>query len=85
MRTTIWQLLFSVVVLVAVTACATREDWTTWNTHATHFASGEHMFFSVKNREGRTAAVTRTDVASAREEGWWGRPVTISQENILER
>jgi hypothetical protein len=29
--------------------------------------------------------VTRQDVAMARNEGWWGKPVTVSQEQILER
>ncbi len=72
-------------VLVAVTGCATGEEWATWNTHPTHFASGEHMFFSVRNREGATPRVTRQDIALARDEGWWGKPITVSQEQILER
>ena len=32
--------------------CATGEEWATWKAHPTHFASGEHMFFSVRNKEG---------------------------------
>jgi hypothetical protein len=72
-------------VLVAVAGCATGEEWTTWKTHPTHFASGEHMFFSVRNREGGPAKVTRQDIALARDEGWWGKPITVSQEQILER
>ena len=71
--------------LLATTACATIEEWTTWRTHPTHFASGEHMSFSVHNTEGAPAKVTRNEVAMAREEGWWGKPVTVSQEQILER
>jgi hypothetical protein len=72
-------------VLVAVTGCATGEEWATWNAHPTHFASGEHMFFSVRNREGATPRVTRQDIALARDEGWWGKPITVSQDQILER
>lgn len=72
-------------VLVAVTGCATGEEWATWKTHPTHFASGEHMFFSVRNREGTPARVTRQDITLARNEGWWGKPITVSQEQILER
>ena len=77
-----WLLLMGSVL---VAGCATSDEWNTWKSHATHFASGEHMNFSVRNREGSTARVTRTDVAMAREEGWWGKPVTVSQESILER
>jgi hypothetical protein len=29
--------------------------------------------------------VTRQDIALARDEGWWGKPITVSQEQILER
>lgn len=71
--------------LVAVTGCATSEEWAEWKAHPSHFASGSHLGFSVRNREGTAPRVTRQDVALAREEAWWGRPVTVSQEQILER
>ena len=71
--------------LLAAAGCATGEEWQTWREHPTHFASGDHMFFSVKNREGKDARVTRNDIAKARTEGWWGKPITVSQEQILER
>jgi hypothetical protein len=29
--------------------------------------------------------VTREDIAVARDQGWWGRPITVGQEQILER
>jgi hypothetical protein len=77
-------LLIGSALLVAA-GCATGEEWKTWKDHPTHFASGDHMFFSVKNREGKGARVTRTDIAQARTEGWWGKPITVSQEQILER
>ena len=70
--------------LLATTACATGEEWTTWKTHPTHFASGEHMSFSVRNKEGAPAKVTRNEIAMAREEGWWGKPITVGQEQILQ-
>ena len=71
--------------LLAVAGCATGEEWATWKAHPTHFASGEHMFFSVRNGEGSPPRVTRQDIALARDEGWWGKPITVSQEQILER
>ena len=72
-------------VLVAVAGCATGEEWATWKSHPTHFASGEHLFFSARNTEGSAPRVTRQDIALARDEGWWGKPITVSQEQILER
>lgn len=71
--------------LFAAAGCASGDEWRTWKDHRTHFASGDHMFFSVKNREGKSARVTRGDIAMARDEGWWGKPITVSQEQILER
>lgn len=75
--------LASMVLLLA--GCASGEQWTTWKQHPTHFASGDHLFFSVRNRQGTENRVTRDDIASAREQGWWGQPITVSQEQILER
>lgn len=77
-------LLFS-AVLVAAAGCATGEEWSTWYDHRTHFASYDHMGFSVRNTEGSAPKVTRQDIALARDEGWWGKPITVAQEQILER
>ncbi len=71
--------------MLATVGCASSDEWSTWKEHRTHFASGDHMFFSVRNREGKSARVTRGDIAMARDEGWWGKPITVSQEQILER
>lgn len=71
--------------LVAVAGCASSEEWRTWREHPTHFASGDHMSFSVRNKEGGTPRVTRQDIGKARDEAWWGKPITVSQEQILER
>lgn len=85
MRSERFRLLLVAVALVGLGGCATSEEWETWKSHPTHFASGSHMGFSLRNREGGQARVTRQDIAAAREEGWWGKPVTVSQEQILER
>jgi hypothetical protein len=63
--------------------CASSEEWATWKAHPTHFASGSHLGFSLRNREGNR--VTREDITIARDEGWWGKAVTVGQEEILER
>ena len=72
-------------VALLTAACATGEEWKTWKDHPTHFASGQHMSFSMKNREGAPPRVTRSDIAKARDEGWWGKPVTVATEQILEK
>jgi hypothetical protein len=71
--------------LLLVAGCATGEEWETWRSNTSHFASKEHFDFSMKNREGKSAAVSRNDIALAGQQKWFGRPVTVSQEQILER
>jgi hypothetical protein len=80
-----WRLVLAGGSLLVVTGCATGEEWETWKSHPTHFASSSHMGFSVRNRTGTTARVTRADITTARDESWWGKPVTVSQEQIQER
>ena len=72
-------------VMLAAAGCASSDEWAEWRSHPAHFASGSHMGFSVRNREGSSPRVTRDDIAMARDQGWWGKPVTVSQEQILER
>jgi hypothetical protein len=71
--------------LLLAAGCASGEEWRTWKDHPTHFASGEHLFFSARNSEGAPPRVKRSDITLAREEGWWGKPIAVSQEQILER
>lgn len=66
-------------------ACASQEEWETWKSHPAHFASGDHLTFSVRNRDGQPAHVTRTNIAMARDEGWWGKPISVSTDQIVER
>ncbi len=68
-----------------LTGCATSEEWATWGQHPAHFASAEHLFFSLRNRDGESPRVSRRDIAAARSQGWWGKPITVSTEQILER
>lgn len=72
-------------VILAAAGCATSEEWTTWKQHPAHFASASHIGFSVRNRAGMSPQVTRQDVAWARDEAWWGKAITVGQEQILER
>ncbi len=65
--------------------CATGEEWKTWQSGGAHFASSDHLYFSVRNSLGKSPQVTRQDIQAARSEGWWGAPVTVGQEQILDR
>jgi hypothetical protein len=85
MRSTGWRVLLIGSALAVFAGCATSEEWRTWKDHPTHYASGDHGFFSLRNREGTSAKVTRDDIALARDQGWWGKPITVSSEQILER
>jgi len=85
MRSVRTQVPLLALLLVVLVGCASTEEWDTWKSHPAHFASGSHMGFSVRNREGTNSRVGRVDIAAAREEGWWGKAITVSQEAILER
>ena len=85
MRSVRGRLVLLTAVLVVSAGCATSEEWNTLYEHRTHFASGDHMGFSLRNSEGAAPKVTRQDITLARDEGWWGKPITVSQEQILER
>lgn len=85
MRRKYCRLLLAGASLLVTAGCATSEEWATWRENPTHFASGAHASFSVRNREGKSATVTRPEIALAREQKWFGRPITVSQEQILER
>lgn len=85
MRRSVQGLLLTGTMMLIVAGCATGREWEIWQAHPTHFASDDHLYFSVRNREETAPHVTRHDIARAQAEGWWGRPVTARQEDILER
>jgi len=77
--------LILIAIALVSSACATSTEWATWRQHPTHFASNDHLSFSVRNRESQPVRVTRSDLTEARAQGWWGDPVAVSQAQILER
>jgi hypothetical protein len=81
------RILTGVLVGLAALAvgCATRQEWTEWNAHPTHFASGDHFGFSVRHREGADYRVSRADLQQARDEVWWGKAITVEQSAITEK
>jgi hypothetical protein len=79
-----WRSLVVGTSLLLVGGCASSEEWNTWRSNTSHFASKEHFDFSMKNRGGK-ATVTRNDVAMAQSQKWFGRAITVDQGQILER
>jgi hypothetical protein len=74
-----------VLAALLVLGCATTQEWSEWTSHGAHFASASHMGFSVRNREGGATRVTRADLNVARDQQWWGQPITVDQTAVLER
>lgn len=69
----------------AAVGCATTTEWQEWRAHTTHFASGQHGVFSLRNnRDGSNPRVSRADVVAAQAESWWGKAITVSPEQIFE-
>jgi hypothetical protein len=72
-------------LMMLTSACATSEEWAEWKSHSSHFASGDHGLFSLRNnKDGSNPRVTRTDVEAARQQSWWGKTITVSQEQIFQ-
>jgi hypothetical protein len=71
--------------LVSASGCATRQEMATWREHGTHFASGAHALFSLRNDTSSRPEVTRADVSRASAEAWWGEPVTVNSDQIIAR
>ena len=83
--TTIGRTFIIAALGLATAACASTEEWAEWRGHTSHFASGDHGWFSIRNRDSvENKKVTRQDVAEARDQGWWGKAITVNQSAILE-
>jgi hypothetical protein len=86
MHSRIFRATLVVTVLFLMGACATSDDWKVWREHTTHFASGEHGMFSIRNnKDGSNPRVTRRDIEDARTQNWWGiYAVTVSPSQIFQ-
>lgn len=85
MRSWIMRLSLLGSILLLASACATSEEWAEWRKHPSHFATGDHLFFSFRNAEGSAPRITRTDIERARAEQWWGKVITVSPEQIIQQ
>jgi len=76
----------AVFAVLAVTGgCATSEEWAEWKAHSSHFASDQHMGFSMRNnKDGSNPKVTRADMDSSPRESWWGKVITVRSDQIFQ-
>ena len=80
-RTARWS--FVLLAALAVGACASSEQWREWRSHKSHFASGDHMAFSLKN-QGKDPKVRAGDTKVAATESWWGDPIVVRPDQIFQ-
>ena len=83
MRGTMLRTIAMITALLGAAGCATSQEMATWRAHSTHFASGDHFLFSMKNDIGSVPRVTREDLREARAQDWWGDPVIVSSDEVL--
>jgi hypothetical protein len=78
-------ILITLAAAVVLSGCATSEEWAEWKAHSTHFASDQHMGFSMRNnKDGSNLRVTRSDMTAAPRENWWGKALTVSPNQIFQ-
>ncbi len=71
--------------ILAAGGCATAEEWAEWRGHTSHFASDQHMGFSIRNdAQEANPRVTRSDVAAAQTQSWWGKAVTVESTKVFQ-
>ncbi len=70
--------------VLGATGCATSEQWAEWREHSSHFASGQHLAFSLRHRgDDPPPRVTQRDVRTASAEGWWGEPIVVRPDQLF--
>jgi hypothetical protein len=86
MRSRITRITLIVGMMLLTGACASGEDWKMWRSHTTHFASGDHASFSMRNnKDGSHPRVSRSDINDSRQQDWWGvYAVNVTPDQIFQ-
>jgi hypothetical protein len=74
--------------LLVTTGCAaTHLEWEVWRAHPTHFATDNHLGFSMSNAVGAAPRVTPELMDRAKAESWWGKntPFVAPRANVAGR
>jgi len=83
MRDRNWLPMVMALALVS-TGCATQREWGIWRAHPTHFATDNHLGFSVTSAVAGAPRITPELMQVAKREGWWGRniPSDVQPANV---
>jgi hypothetical protein len=73
MRSPMTILFLLVALIVLGVGCAPSEEWQDWRTSSLR-----------NNKDGSNPRESRTGVAAAQTENWWGKVITVSPEQIFE-
>ena len=75
------------IVLLSTGCAATHREWEVWRAHPTHYATSNHLGFSMSNVVGGAPRVTPEMMETAKGEGWWGRntPLVGPRANVAGR
>ena len=86
MRHRNWLPLVLGLLLVSAGCAATHREWEVWRAHPTHFATDNHLGFSMSQMVG-AGQVTPEVMDRAKAEGWWGRnsPLAAAPANVAGR
>jgi len=73
--------------MFSMSGCATMREWRLtalkdWSEHPAHFASAQHMVFSMKSHK-TAASISEADAAAAEREHWWGRAVPQEKATMV--
>jgi hypothetical protein len=60
-------------LVTAFAGCATQREWAMWRAHSTHYATDDHLSFSVTNAVAGAPRVTPALMETAATQRWWGR------------
>lgn len=87
MRHRIWLPLMLGFVVLSTGCAATHREWEVWRAHPTHFATDNHLAFSMSNAVGAAPRVTPELMDRAQTEAWWGRntPFVAPRANVAGR
>ena len=77
-----WWLLLLSAVMFSMSGCSSVREWRLtalrdWSEHPTHFASSQHMGFSMKSHP-TAAGISEADREASAREDWWGKVVPAS-------
>ena len=74
-------------VVLSTGCAATHREWEVWRAHPSHYATTNHLAFSMKNMVGAAPQVTPELMDQAKGEGWWGKstPFVTPRANVAGR